>query len=243
MAGVATSIGGANGHGGTPATGGSSGTGGAGGSPVACMMAGTACPDLNSCCSDSTCVLYSNGVQGCAFNCTSGSECASGCCAPLSNSTTKVCSQAALCTGGTTTQPETGTVIAVDLNDQHMLIQTASGQKLFSSFLDCFVFAGTTVTFAQPTASCVSNTLTYSTGTCSVSCDGIGYPGQIVTVTTGGEYSIATQAGTGMFKSMLSCFLISPGNQVAFGSDPSLCLTNYFYDTTSGEFCDVYCNQ
>ena len=235
-------IGGASGHAGAPGAGGTKGAGGAGGAPVACTSAGFSCPDPTSCCQGSTCVAFSAGQQLCAGNCMTGSDCNSGCCAPLSNSTTMVCVPADNCISAPP-QPETGTVIAVDSNYQHMLIQTASGQKLFSSVLDCFVFAGTTVTFDQPTAACISNTLTYSTGTCSVTCDGTGYPGQIVTATTGGEYSIATQSGTGMYRAMLSCFLVSQGNQVVFGSSPGLCLTNYFFDTTTSGFCDVYCNQ
>jgi len=46
-----------------------------------------------------------------------------------------------------------------------------------------------------------------------------------------------------MFQEMLSCYLVSPGDQVVFGGDPSLCLSNYFYDTATSKFCGVYCNQ
>jgi len=207
------------------------------------MMAGAACPDPNSCCSDSTCVLYSSGVQGCAFKCTLGSECASGCCAPLSNSTTKVCSQAALCTGGTTTQPETGQVIAADTLNGHYLIQTASGQQFFSDFGGCNFTSGTVVTFGQPTASCLSNTLTYLGGSCSVECDGAGYPGQIATA-NGAEYSIATQFGTGMYRGETgACPLVFQGNQVVFSGNPAACSLTYFVDTTTDEFCEVFCNM
>src|SRR3569623_1309684 len=213
---VETSTGGIGGHGGAPSTSGS------GGSAVACMMAGTYCPDPNSCCSDSTCVLYSGGIQACAFNCTTGSECASGCCAPLSNSTTKVCSQPSLCTGGPPPQPEAGTVIAADSLSGHLVIQTSSGQQLFSALGGCFLTSGTVVTFSQSTAGCVSNTLTYSTGTCSVECDGAGYAGQFATTTTSGEYSISTQFGTGMYRGATgACPLVFQGNEVLFFDTPA----------------------
>lgn len=63
----------------------------------ACLTPGTSCLDnVEGCCTDSTCVETVDETV-CAANCTDNSECNSGCCAPLSNSTTRVCSPATFC--------------------------------------------------------------------------------------------------------------------------------------------------
>ena len=54
---------------------------------ASCVAAGSAC------CAGSTCVTANGGT--CAANCTSNSQCSSGCCVPLSNSSQMVCARCA----------------------------------------------------------------------------------------------------------------------------------------------------
>jgi hypothetical protein len=63
--------------------------------PETCAVAGVACTGQGDCCANETCVTPSNT---CAANCTRGAQCASGCCAALSNtSATGVCSDPIYC--------------------------------------------------------------------------------------------------------------------------------------------------
>jgi len=62
-----------------------------------CGLPGDACDvDVAPCCSLSMCISYQQSTW-CADTCTSNSQCKSGCCAPLSNSTKRVCSAASFC--------------------------------------------------------------------------------------------------------------------------------------------------
>jgi hypothetical protein len=63
--------------------------------PETCAAAGVACTTSADCCANETCVTPSNT---CAANCTTGSQCESGCCAALTNtSATGVCSDPIYC--------------------------------------------------------------------------------------------------------------------------------------------------
>jgi hypothetical protein len=63
--------------------------------PETCAGAGVACSTNSDCCLNETCVTPS---YTCAANCTTGSQCQSGCCAALTNtSATGVCSDPIYC--------------------------------------------------------------------------------------------------------------------------------------------------
>lgn len=91
--------GGSAGSGATGGKGGSGGTGGTGGSPQ-CRMANADCTDdVGACCNGTTCVSDVNDETSavCATNCLDNTNCASGCCVPLTNLTTAVCAPAEYC--------------------------------------------------------------------------------------------------------------------------------------------------
>ena len=60
-----------------------------------CVAPGDACTSDLDCCANEACVDTNGGT--CASTCTSGSDCMSGCCAPISGSTLSVCSAASFC--------------------------------------------------------------------------------------------------------------------------------------------------
>lgn len=63
-----------------------------------CIGAGADClSDVNGCCPGSTCAVDGLGNAYCADTCTKNSACMSGCCAPLSNSSVKICSALKYC--------------------------------------------------------------------------------------------------------------------------------------------------
>ena len=71
--------------------------------PETCAQAGVACTGTADCCANETCVTPSNT---CAANCTTGSQCASGCCAALTNtSATGVCSDPIYCSAAAVERP------------------------------------------------------------------------------------------------------------------------------------------
>lgn len=61
-----------------------------------CTPAGSTCESGLDCCPDHTCVTFSPESILCAFNCTSGADCASECCAPLEGAGS-VCASPELC--------------------------------------------------------------------------------------------------------------------------------------------------
>ena len=63
--------------------------------PNLCMQAGSACQADTDCCRGETCVTTNGG--SCAANCTANTDCMSGCCAPLNNSSVSVCSAPQFC--------------------------------------------------------------------------------------------------------------------------------------------------
>jgi len=62
----------------------------------ACVSAGGSCAGGKTCCGGGICVVTSTDTT-CADTCTADAQCTSGCCAPLTNSTTKVCSPPSFC--------------------------------------------------------------------------------------------------------------------------------------------------
>jgi hypothetical protein len=65
--------------------------------PPACRSPAQTCSAQAPCCSDSICVVIGAGQSVCAATCTAGTQCNSGCCAPLSNDPAKVCSPPSAC--------------------------------------------------------------------------------------------------------------------------------------------------
>jgi hypothetical protein len=61
-----------------------------------CVAPGNACTG-DECCPGATCTIDGQGLTYCADNCTKNSDCMSGCCAQLSNSTAKICSDISYC--------------------------------------------------------------------------------------------------------------------------------------------------
>lgn len=61
-----------------------------------CAMPGQLCSGPTTCCAGSTCVVDALSTS-CAANCTAHWQCKSGCCAPLSNTGSFVCSPASFC--------------------------------------------------------------------------------------------------------------------------------------------------
>jgi hypothetical protein len=61
-----------------------------------CAAPGAACTTPYDCCAGATCVTTNGG--SCASICTLGSQCVSGCCAPLTNASISVCSAPQFCT-------------------------------------------------------------------------------------------------------------------------------------------------
>ena len=70
-----------------------------------CTEAGFECADTSECCLGNRCVVDSGSSLGgyCAAECTDGSQCSSGCCAPLDDNVTSVCAPTSAC--ATTPQP------------------------------------------------------------------------------------------------------------------------------------------
>jgi hypothetical protein len=66
-----------------------------------CRQAGDSCAGAAaSCCSGTTCVNFPElGGAFCSANCTTGGDCVSGCCAPLTSGSGSVCAPAARCAG------------------------------------------------------------------------------------------------------------------------------------------------
>lgn len=62
-----------------------------------CTEVGKVCSSANTCCSDALCVGVEGEESRCADQCTLDSQCVSGCCAPLSNSSARVCSDPSFC--------------------------------------------------------------------------------------------------------------------------------------------------
>src|SRR4051794_38169537 len=52
-----------------------------------CALGQSCCGDVGCCDSGTTCVEDANGKLGCAQNCTRASDCATGCCAPITDQT------------------------------------------------------------------------------------------------------------------------------------------------------------
>lgn len=202
------------------------------------MGPGLPCPVVTSCCGGSTCVAFASS-QLCASNCTSGSDCLSGCCAPLTNSLQSVCAPAGNCVAP---PAETGTVLAVDQSGE-LLIQTTAGPAFFSG-IGCFnVRAGNTVAFASPAGACASNTITAvgSQTSCMVFCDGSGYPGVVVS-SDFFTFVVSTLFGNQTFRALSICTGVQPGDNVLFTDFTGACAINKFADRRSGEFCQVFCN-
>ncbi len=65
-----------------------------------CTDVGKVCSAGDTCCNDALCVGAEGEDSRCADQCTLDSQCQSGCCAPLSNSSARVCSDPSFC--GTT---------------------------------------------------------------------------------------------------------------------------------------------
>lgn len=83
--------------GGEPTFGGNSGAAGRADISAPCRDAGAECSETASCCEGSTCIVTPESSTLCAANCIAGSECQSGCCAPLRNGIVSVCSPPDYC--------------------------------------------------------------------------------------------------------------------------------------------------
>jgi hypothetical protein len=65
---------------------------------LACTSAGAACGSSQPrCCDGSTCAAFGTDPFTCIELCTTGTDCATGCCVPLSDGTGMICSPAANC--------------------------------------------------------------------------------------------------------------------------------------------------
>jgi hypothetical protein len=62
-----------------------------------CVQSGDACGGDTPCCFDSLCVDYPGQGPACGYICTSGSQCNSGCCAPLKDKPASVCAPKTFC--------------------------------------------------------------------------------------------------------------------------------------------------
>lgn len=81
-----------------PGSGGSGGSAGSGGNAPACFDVGQSCAENeNGCCNGSTCINNMDTPGICALNCENGSECNTGCCAPISDAAGSVCAPVEYC--------------------------------------------------------------------------------------------------------------------------------------------------
>jgi len=136
---------------------------------------------------------------------------------------------------------------AVILGDVPVGLAGQDGRRMTEVTLDigeCLLTPsrGTTVTFTKTAAACLSNTISYGSQTCDVSCEGAGYPGVITATTTDGHHTIQTSFGSSVFRAETGfCSSIFSGDSVVFKDLPAACALTFFADTTSGQFCDLFC--
>jgi len=226
---------GGGGAGGSPTTGGAGGQGGT----IVCVGPGSACPDPSSCCTGTTCVGSSSSTAVCAGNCTTGSECVSGCCAPLSNVPQKVCLPLSYCSAPSTA---TGTIVAGEGGGE-LLIQTSTGPAFFDGSICIGFYQGDTVTFGSAPEACAINTISKASpkASCSVFCDGTGYPG-VVAATSLSSIAVTTASGTKIFTVQGSCGTVLTGHNVVLLRNPEACATNTLADVNNGAACRVSCS-
>lgn len=67
--------------------------------PIACVDVGERCV-ADECCAGTTCASYTSSptIKRCHSLCTKNSQCNSGCCIPLNNSSGGICAEASMCT-------------------------------------------------------------------------------------------------------------------------------------------------